>query len=760
MAIGEAPENGRPPAEEKKPRIRLGISTKIITPYLILTMAVAVIGTYVVTWLVAGSLHERLRNQLLDSGQAASDSIVRYETERLKLLRQIAYTEGVADAVEADDRGALDKLVRPIAINGKVDVVEIAGRDGHEILGLFHNPNARDVREYDWHANSDLIAWDAVRKVLQGYEDEYGDKLVLLAETADYGLVYYTVGPVKKDDQVVGAVLVGAYINNFAVKVRDETLADVTFYDSDGQVMYSTLGSEVATLRLLELTPSFYQSVLAAQDEILMKDIDVSGRPYRLGFGPWRVRQSVLGVYSVGLPLNFIVQSSSTSRDLIAGLFALATALVVALGYALSRIIVRPILRLVQTSRAVASGDLQQRTGIRVGDEIGVLATSFDRMTASLQERTQQLIEEASRIRAILASIADGVLVLDLDGKIITKNKEGERFLEDMFQDFMAGRLREFQVGDEGQGGGVEMLMANLATLSAYGRLELRRFEVGDRVLGALAAPVITEEGERIGTVLVLRDMTREAEVDRLKDEFIANISHEFRTPLTAIKGYIDLLLMTSRDGMSEQHKKFVQVIDINAKTLIGMINELLDFSQIEAGTLGLLISSFSLTELVAKVVEDWRERINAKGLSLEVYLPDGPLLVQADEARLRWAINNLLSNAYSYTLPGGRVAVSVRRLDGQVQIAIADTGIGISEDDRKYLFTRFFRSGHEEVMKVRGAGLGLYAVKAVAEAHGGRVEVDSELGRGSIFGIVLPEKEAEVAVDELSPAVTERPAY
>jgi signal transduction histidine kinase len=412
-----------------------------------------------------------------------------------------------------------------------------------------------------------------------------------------------------------------------------------------------------------------------------------------------------------------------------------------------------PISRLVSTSQAVASGNLNQRTGLTGGDELGVLAHTFDNMTQKLQERTRDLEallqahrEEAFKIRAILSSIADGVLVIDSHGRIIMMNNAAERILGDMAHDFSAGMLREQPT--------VQLGTLYEVPAGALSTDEVRRFEINQRVISAHAGPVITDDGQLLGTVVVLRDITREAEVDRLKDAFIEQMSHELRTPLTAVKGYSDLMLQTAGGHVPDKYMEFLTIINRHADSLVTMITELLDISQMEAKSMSLRLERIDLNELVGATVDEWRDRIIEKGLMLEVRPdPQGTSII-GDRRRLNWAIKQLVSNAYHYTDPGGRIEVSVAANSETASIAVKDTGIGITPEDQKYLFTRFFRSTTRIHSNERGVGLGLYIVKAVAEAHHGKIEVDSQVGQGSTFHLMLPidELEGEPPILSLSP--------
>jgi signal transduction histidine kinase len=442
-----------------------------------------------------------------------------------------------------------------------------------------------------------------------------------------------------------------------------------------------------------------------------------------MAFGILRIRETRLGIFSVTLPSDFIVKKTAISRFQFSVIFTLAMALVFVVGYLISRRIIIPIIHLVQTSRAVAAGDLSQQTGIRRGDEIGILASSFDQMTQSLRERTRELEEEATKVRAILESIADGVIVEDKSGQIIMVNPAAERILGSLSESFPVYPIREMPaIHAKGEP-------------SSADSFEDRRFEAGGKVVSAREAPVVTKDGVELGEVLVFRDITREVEVDRLKDEFIENVSHELRTPLTSIKGYSELLMLTARDKLDEQQRKSVSYISQRSSQLMTMISELLDMTDIAAGTLGLDLAPTSLDKLISEVMDSWRERIEEKQLTAVTQLPDDLPQVLADRDRVKRVFHNLISNAYNYTIPGGNITVTTYTDGDKVRVDVEDTGVGISKPDQSRLFTRFFRAREVPHDDVRGAGLGLYMAKALIEAHGERVWLErSKLGEGSVF--------------------------
>jgi signal transduction histidine kinase len=547
------------------------------------------------------------------------------------------------------------------------------------------------------------------------------------------------------------------YVREMVNSLAQRAVARVTLYTPEGQVVETTLGGgQEGMSDILVESPEQYETILAllreaperhpvviskAEEEIYLRQHEVLGQEYILAFGDWRVRGQSLGFFSVALPSNFIFNTALTSRNMLSLVFSLATIAVFGLGFIIARRIVQPLHRLVETSIAVARGDLTQRTGIERADEIGSLAHSFDIMTDRLENRNRQLVEQASKLEAILNSTADGIIVIDRQGSIITINPAAQKILFNVSSNFLPNLLKDlpstfFLDSEDDENANQALELARLQ--------QPRRYQVDNYFLSSLVAPVRTPSGEELGIVIALRDITREAEAEQLKDSFITNISHELRTPLTAIKGYSDLLLMTPNDDFNENQLKFMQSINENAGTMIHHINELIDISQVQSGLLKLEEDNVNLPELVEEVAEHWREKIESKGLSLEVKLPEEELWVYGDFKRLTWVVDNLLSNAYSYTLQDGRVEVRLFRAGDEVRLDVTDTGVGVAVVDQPYLFTRFFRANNQLTFDVEGVGLGLFIVRSVVELHGGRVWAESEVGSGSTFSLALPLLETE----------------
>jgi signal transduction histidine kinase len=224
-------------------------------------------------------------------------------------------------------------------------------------------------------------------------------------------------------------------------------------------------------------------------------------------------------------------------------------------------------------------------------------------------------------------------------------------------------------------------------------------------------------------------------ELDTLKDEFVSSVSHELRTPLTSISGYVELML---EDEQDEQRRNYLGIVDRNAGRLLGLVSDLLFSARLQGGRLELERSEVDLHRLVLQAVESARPRAEAAGVELNVTADNVPP-VSGEAVRLAQLLDNLVSNAIKFTPAGGRVGVVLSSHDGLVRFQVSDTGIGITEQERERLFERFFRSQGALERQIQGTGLGLYISKAIVEAHGGRIGVDSDSGEGTTFVVELP---------------------
>ena len=355
--------------------------------------------------------------------------------------------------------------------------------------------------------------------------------------------------------------------------------------------------------------------------------------------------------------------------------------------------------------------------------------------------RTQRA--DASQRLAILESITDGVVVTDVESKIVAVNRSAQQFLG-VSEDEVVGQdvrnlYRNFPADvTDAVVEAASQLVATDAARSYSPRTEVL-LERDKRVLSAYFAPILDEETECQGVVTVLRDITREREIAQAKSEFVSIVAHELRTPMTSIKGYADLILSGAAGSVSETQMQFLRVIRTNVERLAALVGDLLDISRIEAGRVKFDIRPLRMDEVAREVVDSLQGEIVRRNLELEVDIPTHLPQVQGDRNRIVQVLTNLVSNAYKYTPPGGRITLALHRANGELQVDVSDTGIGIAPTDSDRVFERFYRADHDLVRQQTGTGLGLPIAKSIVEMHGGRMWVRSELGKGSTFSFSLP---------------------
>jgi GAF domain-containing protein/nitrogen-specific signal transduction histidine kinase len=363
-----------------------------------------------------------------------------------------------------------------------------------------------------------------------------------------------------------------------------------------------------------------------------------------------------------------------------------------------------------------------------------------------LMLRNQQ--EEASRSQAILESVADGVLVTNAENQISFVNTSIEHILGPETSGLVGQPLERFSAlfGEPGQAWvSAIRRWADSPALYSAGDTYAERVELqNSRIALVHLAPVILED-DFLGTVSILRDITHEVEVDRLKSEFVATVSHELRTPMTAIKGYIEMLMMGAVGAVNENQAHFLEIVHNNINRLNTLVGDLLDVSRIESGKVTLAPEPVDMRQLAEDALAEIREKAEQekKPISFTLQAPKSVPSVTADPERMRQVLRTLLDNAFHYTPENGAVALALRSVPrrSQIQIEVIDNGIGISEADQARVFERFFRGENPLVLATPGTGLGLSIARQLVEMHGGIMSVQSDgiEGHGSTFSFTLP---------------------
>lgn len=353
----------------------------------------------------------------------------------------------------------------------------------------------------------------------------------------------------------------------------------------------------------------------------------------------------------------------------------------------------------------------------------------------------QAITHERNQLESILKSITGALLVIDEERQILLMNPVTEIFLGIKQEEVLGRDLNEVISQDEIK----ELFHIIRAQRSEFFSKEIQITNPKDgitRVVKANLAKVRDHLGEIVGTVLVLNDITKEKEVDRMKTEFISTTSHELRTPLATIKNAITLIFTEAAGTINENQRKFLDIAKRNIDRLSALINSLLDLSKIESGKIELKKSSININEIAEEVVAAFELLAKDKKIELKTELNKSLQKIIADRDKLYQVLNNLLSNALKFTESGGTVTISTSLYGSDknfIQVSVKDTGIGIDKKDFEKLFQRFQQLKSGLTRKFGGAGLGLAISKQIINFHGGRIWVESEIGKGSVFSFILP---------------------
>lgn len=401
----------------------------------------------------------------------------------------------------------------------------------------------------------------------------------------------------------------------------------------------------------------------------------------------------------------------------------IATVLAMLLAWLFARSVARPIGELSAVAGALAGGDLTRRPALAAPGEVGILATALYQMADQLSGRLRALQAEETLMGAVIESLHEGILAVDARRRVVRINESGRRLLG-VRQDtpFPVDHLPR----DRGLREALDEALAGFAS----GPEDLR---IDTRVLALTARPLA--DG---GAVLALFDLTQQRRLETIRRDFVANVSHELKTPLTVIRGFADTLA-EEPELPDETRRQFAQTVRASAQRMHRIVDDLLDLSRIESGGWVPNPVMLDVRSAASDAVLGVREVADAKGVSVTVEPDHAAMEVFADATALRQILANLVENAVRYTPSGGRVVVTSQRERGGVTIAVRDTGIGISAEHLPRIFERFYRVDPGRARDAGGTGLGLAIVRHLSEAHGGRVKAESTYGRGTTISVFLP---------------------
>jgi len=397
----------------------------------------------------------------------------------------------------------------------------------------------------------------------------------------------------------------------------------------------------------------------------------------------------------------------------------------------ISRSFARRVERLQSFSRRVADGDFRPIEADRSGDALEALAASLNDSASRLDRAIRTLTEERNLSSAILASMVEGVAVVNSNERLLFANDGFAGILELDAPPKSGSSLVEIVRQ-------TELIEAVRAVVAGAPRVEVEisTGTLRQRIFAVTVASVRAMETS--GAVIVLHDITDLRKLERIRRDFVANVSHEFKTPLTAIQGFAETLLAGAMDD-PQNRIRFLQIILEHSRRLARLTDDLLELSKMDADRLDLELHRLSVSQFVQSCMETTQRSAQEKNLYVSVDLQGSLPDIAADRRRLAEVLQNLLDNAIQYTPSGGKIKVSAVSDGEEVTFTVSDTGIGIPKVDQPRIFERFYRVDVARSREVGGTGLGLSIAKHLVEAHGGRIWVDSEVGQGSHFHFTVP---------------------
>lgn len=498
----------------------------------------------------------------------------------------------------------------------------------------------------------------------------------------------------------------------------------IEFRNSDGKLLYRTGAEQNSSLKT--------SNIIVSSPMINSSGINI-------------------GSVTIGLSGNIISQISSTTRASLLFVFSVAW-IVFAFVILINTYLITRELRILHNGvQKISTGEFGYTIKDKdVSAEVKELFNAFNQMSNRLhiyeEQNIEQLTLERNKLEAVLMSIANGVVVCDNNDNVVLINNHAHKLLELDDEQILNIKIQDY-VDTEGNfcfKDKIEEFKDTPLEVMENKPLEFN-IQVDKRVIKSIISPMFTRNKDYVGYIIVLIDMTKEAEMDAMRSTFISNVSHELRTPVTVLRSYIDTLYNYGNEFDYDTQKEFIGTINQEIIRLQGMVNDILDFSRMEANA-QMEKSLNSVYEVVDTCVSQVQALTKERNLKITVTKDDGIPEFLFNYDGIERALTNLLSNAIKYSPDNGEIKVNLTKTDNNAEITVADQGCGIAPEFQKKIFDRFYRV-ENNIHTVKGTGLGLHLVKQTIEKyHNGKVFVNSAVGQGSTFGIILPIKTIETA--------------
>jgi two-component system, OmpR family, sensor histidine kinase ResE len=427
--------------------------------------------------------------------------------------------------------------------------------------------------------------------------------------------------------------------------------------------------------------------------------------------------------------LDVMDNAIEATSDIILWSAGIAFILTSAFAFFLSTRVTAPLRKMRESAAEVAKGRFDVKVPILTHDEIGELAKTFNKMREQLEVNMNALKREKEQLSSILRSMADGVITINKQGEILVTNPPADEFLS-AWTDSQDNEGKK-EIPPEF----IDLLNESIKT----GKDQSGEMNFGDRFWSFIVSPQFDEQSIR-GAVVVIRDMTEERKLEKMRKDFVANVSHELRTPVAMLQGYSEALI-DDIAGNEEERKEIIKIINEESLRMGRLVNELLDLARLESGSMSLTFDDVQLNSYIERIGRKFFGLAKENNVHLEVQVNTDKDIYRFDPDRIEQVLTNLIDNAIRHTPEEGLVELKVTSGQNGLILEIKDNGSGIPSEDLPFVFERFYKADKARTRGSSGTGLGLAIAKNIIDAHKGTISVWSELGKGTVFTINLPEQ-------------------
>ena len=451
---------------------------------------------------------------------------------------------------------------------------------------------------------------------------------------------------------------------------------------------------------------------------------------------PIKDQQKVLAVLRTSLPAT-AVEAEIRSTQLKIALGGCFIALLAAgISWFISRRISRPIEQVKKSAEHFAAGDLNHRLAPPATEEMGGLAVAMNQMAAQLSDRIETIIRQRNQLETVLASMLEGVIAVDADERVISINQAAGRLFENDPIGCQGKSIQEVI-----RSPALQQFIRNALKNMSPAEEDIIVFQNEERIIAAKSSPLLDASQQQMGALVVFNDVTQLRRLEHMRRDFVANVSHEIKTPLTAIKGFVETIQQGKVETIEEK-ERFLAIVQKHVDRINTIVDDLLTLSKIEQEDESKKISfeNVKLEDVFRSAIQICMPKAAQKNIRIDLEC-EKEISAAIDPTLMEQALVNLLDNALKYSEPKSRILVKLHCENSEMIISVQDHGIGIAQKHLSRLFERFYRVDKARSREMGGTGLGLAIVKHIAQAHGGRVTVDSRLGEGSRFSIHLPYK-------------------